>query len=77
MNIFQARSCEQKIGNLNNLETFLHGEFSLPLIIANLICRADAQVHTHCYNNSEARLILAIHVNQLKYAIKHELIDSC
>ena len=56
MNIFQARSCEQKIGNLNNLETFLHGEFFFyHFIIANLTYRADAQVHTFCYNKFRSK----------------------
>ena len=60
MNIFQARSCEQKMGYLNNniWKLFLHDEFLLPFIIANLTCGADAQVHTYCCNkfrsNSES-----------------------
>ena len=47
----QARPCGQKIENLNNLETFLHGF----LTIANLTCPADAQVHTHCYNKLSSK----------------------
>ena len=43
-------SSEQKIGKLNNLETF-----SYHFIIGNLTCRADAQVHTHCYNKFRSK----------------------
>ena len=55
MNIFQARSCEQKIGNLNNLEIFYMVSFSYHFIIANLTCRADAQVHNYCYNKFRSK----------------------
>ena len=55
MNIFQARSCEQKIWKLNNLETFYMASFSYHFIIANLTCRADAQVHTYCYNKFRSK----------------------
>ena len=48
-------SCGQKIENLNNLETFILFKFFLALIIANLTCRADAQVHIPCYNKFRSK----------------------
>ena len=55
MNIFQARSCEQKILNLTIWKLFYMVSFSYHFIIANLTSRADAQVHTHCYNKFRSK----------------------